>query len=160
VRVADAYITGLQWLARRELSETQVRSRLVRRQFDPTEIEEAVARLRQEGALNDSRTALACARTEAFVKRHGRRRALRQLNALGIAREVAGAAVAEVFGELDEDALIQQALNRRLRHDQTLEDPATIRRVHRFLLSQGFDAARVHAAMRNRTKHAGYDEDR
>ena len=158
--MADAYIIGLQWLARRELSETQVRTRLVRREFDPTEIEAAIARLRQDGALNDSRTALACARTEAFVKRHGRRRALRQLNALGIAREVAGAAVAEVFGELDEDALIQQALNRRMRHDQVLEDPAAIRRIHRFLLTQGFDASRVHAAMRNRIKHARSDEDR
>jgi regulatory protein len=158
--VADAYITGLRWLARRELSETQVRTRLERREFDANEIEAAIARLRQEGALNDSRTALACARTEALVKRHGRLRVLRQLNSLGIAREVAGAAVAEVFGDLDEDALIQQAISRRLRHDQSLEDPATIRRVHRFLLSQGFDASRVHAAMRNRIKHAGYDEDR
>ncbi len=158
--MADAYITGLQWLARRELSETQMRTRLGRRAFDGAEIDAAITRLRREGALDDSRTARACARTEAFVKRHGRLRALRQLAALGIARDVAGAAVAEVFGELDEDALIQQALNKRVRHDQSLDDPATVRRVHRYLLSQGFDAARVHAAMRNRTRHAAHDEDR
>lgn len=132
----------------------------MRRDFEAGEIEAAIARLRQEHALDDRRTAMACARTEALVKRHGRIRALRQLNALGIARDVAGAAIGEVFGELDEDLLIRQALDRRLRHGQSLEDPATIRRIHRYLLTQGFDAARVHAAVRNRTKNTGYDDER
>ena len=137
-----------------------MRTRLVRRDFEAGEIDAAVTRLRQERALDDSRTAMACARTEALVKRHGRLRALQQLHALGIARDVAGAAIAEVFDELDEDLLIRQALDRRLRHGQSLEDPATIRRVHRYLLTQGFDATRVHAAVRNRTKNTGHDDER
>ena len=88
-------------LARRELSEAQVRTHLARRQFEPDDIDEAVARLQRERALDDRRTALACARTEAHVKRHGRLRALRQLDTIGLARDVARAAVAEVFGDLD-----------------------------------------------------------
>jgi regulatory protein len=158
--VADAYITGLRWLARRELSEAQVRTRLIRREFGSDEIDTAVARLRRERALDDSRTAMACARTEAFVKRHGRLRAQRQLDGLGIARDVAGAAIAEVFGGLDEDLLIRQALDRRLRHGQSLEDPGAIRRLHRYLLAQGFDATRVYAALRNRTRHSDHDDER
>jgi len=158
--VADAYITGLRWLARRELSEAQVRIRLGRRDFEPGEIDAAVARLRLERALDDSRTAMACARTEALLKRHGRLRALRQLEGLGIARDVAGAAVAEVFGELDEDLLIRQALDRRLRHGQSLDDPATSRRLRRYLLAQGFDATRVYAAIRNRTNDTDHDDER
>jgi len=158
--VADAYITGLRWLARRELSEAQVRTRLIRREFGPDEIDAAVARLQRERALDDSRTAMACARTEALVKRHGRLRALRQLDGLGIARDVAGAAIAEVFGDLDEDLLIRQALDRRLRHGQSLEDPATIRRLHRYLLAQGFDATRVYAAIRSRAKNTAHDDER
>ena len=158
--MADAYITGLRWLARRELSEAQVRTRLIRREFGPDEIDAAVARLQRERALDDSRTAMACARTEALVKRHGRLRALRQLDGLGIARDVAGAAIAEVFGDLDEDLLIRQALDRRLRHGQSLEDPATIRRLHRYLLAQGFDATRVYAAIRSRAKNTAHDDER
>ena len=158
--MADAYITGLRWLARRELSEAQVRTRLARHEFESDDIDAAITRLRRERALDDGRTAMAFARTEALVKRRGRLRVLRQLGALGIAQDVAGAAVAEVFGELDEDLLIRQALDRRLRHDQSLEDPATIRRVHRYLLTQGFDATRVHAAIRSRTKNAGHDDER
>ncbi len=144
-------------LARRELCEAQVRTRLARRQFEPSEVEEAIARLQRERALDDRRTALACARTEAHVKHHGRRRALRQIETLGIARDLARAAVAEVFEDLDEDELIAQALGRRLRH-ASLAEATVVRRVHRYLLAQGFDEARVHAAIRNRVTHASHDE--
>jgi SOS response regulatory protein OraA/RecX len=145
-------------LARRELCEAQVRTRLARRQFESDDIDDAIARLQRERALDDRRTAMACARTEAHVKRHGRLRALRQVEMLGIARDLARAAVAEVFGELDEDQLIEEALSRRLRHGASLEEATVARRVHRYLLAQGFDAARVHAAIRSRARHAGHDD--
>ena len=145
-------------LARRELSEAQVRTRLARRQFEPDDIDEAVARLQRERALDDRRTALACARTEAHVKRHGRLRALRQLDTLGLARDVARAAVAEVFGDLDEDLLIEQALDRRLRHGVSLDEASSVRRVHRYLIVQGFDGARVRAAIRRRVRHVPHDD--
>ena len=156
--MADAYVTGLKLLARRELSEAQVRTRLARREFGPDEIDTAVARLQRERALDDRRTALACARTEAHVKRHGRLRALRTVQALGIDRDLARAAVAEVFGDLDEDALIAQALDRKLRHGPDMDEAAVARRVHRYLLAQGFDAGRVHAAIRSRLKNALHDD--
>jgi regulatory protein len=165
--VADAYVTGLKLLARRELSEAQVRTRLVRREFEAGEIDAAVTRLQEERALDDRRTALACARTEAHVKRHGRRRAVRAVEALGIDRELARAAVTEVFGDLDEDALITEALDRKLRFPPSPRasarqagnvDAALVRRLHRYLLAQGFDAGRVHAAIRSRLKNAVHDD--
>jgi regulatory protein len=154
--MADAYVTALKLLARRELSEAQVRTRLARREFAPDEIDTAVARLQGERALDDRRTALACARTEAHVKRHGRRRALRTVESLGIDRDLARAAVAEVFGDLDEDALIAQALERKVKH--TSLEAAAVRRIHRYLLAQGFDPGRVHAALRSRLKNAVHDD--
>ena len=156
--MASAYVTGLKMLARRELSEAQIRTRLARRQFEPDDIDAAVTRLQAERALDDRRTALACARTEAHVKRHGRLRALRQLETIGIARDVARAAVGEVFGDLDESLLLEQALDRRLRLGGSIEEAAVVRRVHRYLLAQGFDAARVHAAIRSRVRHAPHDD--
>jgi regulatory protein len=148
----DAYVAGLRLLARRELSEAQVRDRLTRRRFEANAVEEAVSRLHRERAIDDRRTALACARNEAHIKRHGRLRALRQLEAIGIERSTARAAVAEVFGELDEDALISQALDRRLRGGATkgTKDTKILPRIHRYLLAQGFDPARVSAVMRVR----------
>ena len=137
-------------LARRELCEAQVRTRLERRQFDPDDIESAVARLKRERALDDRRTALACARTEALVKRRGRARVLRQVEGLGIARATARAAVAEVFADVDERAMITAALDRRLRAGMSLRDAAVARRVHRYLLAQGFDPSSVLDTLRKR----------
>jgi regulatory protein len=145
-----AYVTGLTLLARRELAETQLRLRLIKRKFDPEDIDIAVARLRRERALDDRRTAIACARTEVRVRHHGRARVLRQIEALGIARDVARQAVAEVFTELDEAELLEQALDRRLRRGVDLRDPATSRRVHRYLVGQGFDPSAVTGLLRRR----------
>jgi regulatory protein len=145
-----AYVTGLTLLARRELAETQLRARLIKRKFDPEDIEIAVARLRRERALDDRRTAIACAQTEVRVRHHGRARVLRQVEALGIARDVARQAVAEVFTELDEAELLAQALDRRLRRGVDLSDPVIVRRVHRYLVGQGFDPSAVTALLRRR----------
>jgi regulatory protein len=145
-----AYVTGLTLLARRELAETQLRARLIKRKFDPGDIDIAVARLRREKALDDRRTAIACARTEVRVRHHGRARVLRQIEALGIARDVARQAVAEVFTELDEAELLQQALDRRLRRGVDLSDPAIVRRMHRYLVGQGFDPSAVTGLLRRR----------
>ena len=140
-------------LARRELSEAQLRTRLTRKEFSPDAIDEAVTRLRRDGAVNDQRTALACARTEALVKRRGRLRVLRQVESLGIDRSVARAAVAEVFADVDEDAAISSAIDRRLRSGSA----ADLRRVQQYLLRQGFDAGKVNAAIRNRARTTDYN---
>ena len=148
-----AYIAGLNLLARRELAEAQLRTRLARRKFEDDEIDAAMTRLRRERALDDRRTALACARTQVRLKHRGRARVIRHIEALGINRDIARDAVAEVFAELDEHALLEQALDRRLRHGLSLSDPAVFRRVHRYLLGQGFDPGRVTTLLRLRAKN-------
>jgi regulatory protein len=147
-----AYVLALRLLARRELAEAQVRTRLAKRQFKDDEIDAAIARLRRERALDDRRTALACARTQVRLKHRGRARVVRHIEALGIHRDIAREAVAEVFAELDENALLEQALDRRLRRGLSLSDAAVFRRVHRYLLGQGFDPGRVTELLRRRAK--------
>jgi SOS response regulatory protein OraA/RecX len=146
-----AYVTALGLLGRRELAEAQLRIRLART-FEADEIDAAMTRLRRERALDDRRTALACARTQVRLKHRGRARVVRHIEALGINRDIARDAVAEVFAEVDENALLEQALDRRLRHGLSLSDPAVCRRVHRYLLGQGFDSSRVTALLRLRAK--------
>ena len=148
-----AYVAGLTLLARRELAEAQLRTRLARRKFDQEDIDSAVVRLRLEGALDDRRTALACARTEVRLRHHGRARVLRHIEALGIARDVAREAVAEVFTELDEAELLEQALDRRLRRGLGLNDPLAVQRMHRYLVGQGFDPSAVTGLLRRRRAH-------
>ena len=147
-----AYVTALGLLARRELAEAQLRTRLAKRKFTEDEIDAAMTRLRRERAVDDRRTALACARTQVRLKHRGRARVVRHIEALGINRDIAREAVADVFAELDENALLEQALDRRLRHGLSLSDPAVFRRVHRYLLGQGFDPGRVTELLRRRAK--------
>ncbi|MEQ1575886.1 MAG: RecX family transcriptional regulator [Vicinamibacterales bacterium] len=147
-----AYVAGLRMLGRRELCEAQIRFRLARKTFEAEAIDAAIRRLTRERALDDRRTALACARTEVRLKHRGRLRVVRQLEKIGIRQDVARAAVAEVFSELDENVLVEQALERRLRRGISLQEAADRLRVHRYLLAQGFDAGRVSAVLRRRAK--------
>jgi regulatory protein len=147
-----AWAAGVRALARRELSVAQLRARLARTGWSRASVEAALERLTASGAVDDARVARALARTRAGVKRQGRERVVREIQALGIARDVARAAVEEVFGALDEQALLQRALDARLRGRVTLGDPAARRRLMAALVRQGFDADSVARLIRERAR--------
>jgi regulatory protein len=130
-------------LARRELSEQQVRQRLARKGHDEDAIDAAVARLREERAIDDARVAEAIARTETTTKRHGKVRVRMQIERAGIARETAKGAVDDVFGTIDDDALIEASLGRRLRGRERIDGDREFQRLYRYLISQGFESDRV-----------------
>ena len=150
-----AWAAAVRMLGRRELSVAQVRERLARRGWTETAIEPALARLAASGTLDDARVAVACARTRAGLKRQGRDRVLREIQALGVSRDVARAAVDEVFGALDEGDLLRAALEKRLRSPLALSDPAVQRRLYAALVRQGFDAHAVGQAIRERAREDG-----
>jgi regulatory protein len=153
----SAYIDGLKLLGRRELSVSQLRSRLLDREHPVEEIDQALATLLENGALDDRRVARAYARTASKIKGRGRLRVSRELQAMGIAKEVVAEAVAEVFSDLDERALIDRAIQKKLRGGRkpsTLQERA---RLYQFLMRQGFTPAAVAAAMRRRGAAADAD---
>jgi SOS response regulatory protein OraA/RecX len=145
----DAYTLALTWLARRELTERQVRAGLTKREFGAGEIDEAVARLRKDGALDDRRVAGAYVRTAVRLKGRGPVRLRRDLEALGIDSAAAHEAVDEVLADVSEETLIERALERRWPRSGP-PDRATAARIHRALLRQGFTAEKVMSALRRR----------
>jgi len=152
-----AWAAGVRALARRELSVRQLRERLGRTGWSGASIDAAIGRLTASGALDDARVARALARTRAGVKRQGRERVMREIQALGVARDVARAAFDDVFGTLDEQALLQRALDARLRGRVTLSDPAARRRLMAALVRQGFDADSVARIIRERSRETQDD---
>jgi len=146
----SAYIDGLKMLGRRELSEAQVRQRLARKEHDPDAIDTAIARLRGERAIDDTRVAEAIARTETAIRRRGKLRVRLQIERAGIDKAVARRAVDDVFGALDGDAHIQAALNKRLRGRETIADDREFQRLYRYLVGQGFEADHVMKLLRAR----------
>ena len=138
-------------LARRELSEAQVRQRLARRGHDEDAINSAVARLIEERAIDDERVAAAIARTETSVRRRGRLRVRRQIEHAGIAAPTARRAVDEVFGDIDNDAYLQASLAKRLRGRETIADDKAFQRLYRYLVGQGFESDQVVRALKARS---------
>jgi regulatory protein len=151
--VRRAYAAGLALLARRELSEAQIRERLRRKEHAAEAIDHAIVRLRDAGAVDDRRVAVSAARTEAQVRSRGRGYVLRKLQSIGIAADTAADAVDEVFGALDEPALLARALSRRLRGPSApIRDQAHFRRLYQQLVRQGFQPSAVLSALKARAK--------
>jgi regulatory protein len=144
----SAYLTSLKLLARRELSVAGLRARLLERQYPEPEIERAIAHLLETGALDDLRVARAYAHTAASVKGRGRLRVQRELHEMGIPKQVAAEAIGDVFGDLDERALVTKALQKKLRGRTTIKDNAESARLYQYLMRQGFSSAAAMDALR------------
>src|SRR5688500_6731190 len=135
----DAFTLALKLLSTRELSESQLRARLIRRQLEPGDIDTAIDRLKADGTLNDRRVAVAVARLESAIKHRGRARVMQKVRQAGIDADTAEDAVREVFEDVDETALLDRALERRLRGKTPRElDEKGRARIVRGLVAQGF----------------------
>jgi len=152
-----AYVDALHLLGRRELSVRQLRERLRDREHPAEDVDRAIDLLLENRALDDRRVAAAYVRTALKVKGRGRLRIQRELQAIGIEKDVAGEALAEAFGEVDERALIAKALEKKLRGKPKIATPAEYARVYQFLMRQGFSPAAVSAALR-RYRRGGDDD--
>jgi regulatory protein len=148
--MASAYVDGLKLLARRELSESQVRQRLARKGHAPDDVDAAVARLKKERAIDDARVAEAIARNETAIRRRGRMRVKRQIESAGIAAGTAKRAIDDVFSSIDDGELIESALRKRLRNRERAADDREFQRLYRFLIAQGFEPDRVSRTLRTR----------
>ena len=151
----SAYIAALKMLSGRELSERQVRQRLVRRGYDEDSIDAAIARLIRDRSLDDARAAKAIAHAETSFKKRGKLRVKQRLAAAGIAPAVAQRAIQDTFEAIDADALLASALHKRLRGRDRIADDREFQRLYRYLIGQGFEPDRVLALLR---RHKGHED--
>ena len=152
VPTPPALTDALRLLAGRELSVAECRARLIDREHSPEAVDAAIEQLIETRALDDGRVANAYARTAVNVKGRGRLRVLHELHAKGIARDVAAAAVANVFGDLDERTLVDRAIQKKLRHRPQPVSPAEHARLYQHLMRQGFSPGAVTDALRKLRK--------
>lgn len=143
-----AYADALRLLAARELSEAQLRHRLARRGHDTDAIDAVVSRLKANQALDDARVASVIARSEVGLRKRGKLRVRRRLEAAGISRAIAEQAVDETFRDVDGDVLMAAALDKRLRGRTSIENDREFQRLYRFMIGQGFEPDRVMTLLR------------
>jgi len=152
----SAYTDALQLLARRELTEKELRDRLIDREYPRDEIDRVVAHLLESKALDDARVARAYARTASQVKGRGRLRVVRELNAMGVDRQTANEAIAEVFADVDERASIAKAVQKKMRGKPRITNAAERARLYQYLMRQGFTPGAIVDALR---KLGGRDDE-
>ena len=146
---SSAYLDALHLLSRRALTVSECRSRLAARNHSAQQIDAAIEHLLETGGLDDKRLAREYARTSAEVKGRGRLRALRDLQARGVEKQVAAEAIAEVFAEKDERALVSRAIQKKLRGRPRPASAAEYARLYQHLMRQGFTPAVVAAVLRS-----------
>lgn len=132
---ADAY----RMLARRPLSERELRTRLTGRGHAEGEVETALGRLRAAGYLSDEQLALDSIVARAERLGHGRLRLVRNLTERGIDERVAAAAWRRAVdqGDVDPDALLRRAIARRVGSGAL--DRRAYARAYNALLRAGFE---------------------
>lgn len=148
----NPFSSGLAKLARRPYSIAELR-RALERQFpsDPA-VDEAVARLRQLGYLDDKKFAEQTAYSLAQNRAFGPHRVRRELKAKLVNYKFIEPAIAAAYEESDARQLLETTLDRKLR---TLKLPLTRQKLASLcqsLLRRGFNSGDIMKAVRSRAE--------
>jgi regulatory protein len=131
---------ALRMLAARPRSESQLRKRLLRKDWVEAEaVERCIARLKELGYLDDLRYAENFAASRVRNKPVGRSRLKRELAGKEVAKEVIDQALESVFEAAGEEELIDRAIEKRLRIRGNPKDANDRKKLIAYLLRLGFD---------------------
>lgn len=161
---ASGRTLALRWLARRPLTEFEIRERLRKKGVADEEAERTVGGLLEERLIDDRALAGDYIVLRAHRLRLGRDRLVRDLRKRGVDEGVAESVYREAVerGDLDPDELLRDALAHRIGRERE-RSTAARRRVYNALLRAGFSAAELYAELgrqwSNDSTGHGYHDD-
>jgi regulatory protein len=140
---------ALNMLAFRARSSAELARSLVRKGEEKPHVDWAVARLQEQGLLDDSAFAQSFTRAKVLGAKQSRRRVQQDLARRGVSRAVTDAAIDTVFMEegIDQRAIVEEAARKKLRGLRALDPTVRRRRLYAFLARRGYDADDIRAAM-------------
>jgi regulatory protein len=143
------YDRALNMLAFRARSSSELGRSLVRKGEEKEHVDWAVARLQENGILDDAAFAQSFTRAKVLGAKQSRRRVQQDLSRKGVARSVSDAAIETVFEEegVDQREIVEEAARKKLRSLRGLEPPVRRRRLYAFLARRGYDAEDIRSAM-------------
>lgn len=133
-------------LAKRAQSTAEMRRKLHDRADDPGDVDEALARLREYGYLDEKRFAEQLATLRLENSGFGRTRTLFDLRARRVAPTLAAEAVDKAYLDTDEDRLIEDFVRRKYRtapRAGLFEEEKDLASAYRRLLRAGFRSAAI-----------------
>jgi regulatory protein len=134
-------------LAYHSRTSSELRDRLQHRGYATAIIDEVLRQLAAEGYIDDRKLALEWARYRLQTKPMGRRRLSWELQKRGIPLESLNEVLRELYSEVDEGQLAEQAARRRLRVKGRPYSAQEQQQHARHLMSLGFEADIAAAAL-------------
>ena len=130
---------GLAYLSGRLHSRSELRRKLMRREYGEGVINDVLDQLQRLDYLDDARFARAKALSAAERKHHGRRRAFMELRKAGVSGDVADKALDEVYAASDTVSVARQLAIKQAERLKKLDPLAAKRRLVGMLQRRGFD---------------------
>ena len=136
-----AYNYALNLLAARPYSSSALRRKLIQKEYEAADADDAIRRLLDNGILNDARFAEQYARSKMLSTGASKRRLTQDLYRKGIKGDVATTAIANVVeqDEIDPAAVIERVARKKLAQLGDLEPLILRRRLFGFLARRGYD---------------------
>ena len=145
----QSYDRALNMLAFRARSSRELARVLVKKGEERSHVDWAIARLQEQGLLDDAAFARAFTRSKVVGGKQSRRRVEQDLARKGVSRTVAGEAIENVFEEeaIDQRAIVEEAARKKLRALSGLDPAVQRRRLYAFLARRGYDLDDIRAAI-------------
>ena len=157
------YDAAIKILARRAHSVSEMKKALIRRTTDEDLIQKVLARLKQNGYIDDARYAKQFARQRTEGRKQGKFRVARDLRARGVPDRHIEAALEEAAQNTDEAAVVRQRIARKLRGSERSGhlqvgrlganlDEKKLASLYRSLLRSGFSSDVIRRELKSLTR--------
>jgi regulatory protein len=145
------YEVALRSLTRRAHSVHEMKQKLARRCDNHLLVQVVMARLKENGLIDDARYAKQFTRQRTEIRRQGKFRIARELRARGVPDQHIETAVAESSANSDEAAMVRQRIARKLRLFRGEIDDRKIASLYRTLLRAGFSSDTIRRELKRAT---------
>jgi regulatory protein len=135
----ECFDRALEYLGSRLHSTSELRKKLMRREYGDAVVDAVLEDLERLGYLDDERFAKTRALSAAQHKHHGRRRAFLELIKSGVKGDVADRALEDVYAEHDSTAVARQLAQKQAPRLKKLDPLVARRRLVGMLQRRGFD---------------------
>ncbi len=144
-----AYNYALNLLGARPYSTSALRRKLIQKEYEPADADDAIGRLVDNGLLDDRKYAEQFARSKIVTTGASKRRVQQDLYRKGIKGELATNAIAAVIEdeEIDPAAVIERVAKKKLAQLGDLEPLVIRRRLFAFLARRGYELEEIKAVV-------------
>ena len=135
------YDRAMNMLAFRGRASSELARSLIRKGEEKQHVDWAIARLTEQGLLDDAAFARAFTRAKVVGGKQSRRRVQQDLGRKGVSRAVTDDAIETVFEEeaVDQRGIVEEAARKKLRSLAGLEPAVQRRRLYGYLARRGYE---------------------